>query len=189
MIKLFQYVFGYVNLSLGEICEVIVGGEAPSDCWKGIKPDDTYRYPIWANGVDVYGYASSYSVEADAVCISSIGANTGAVFFHKGKFTPIIRLKVLVPKIEGIDDRYLFHAVSTIDFAPKKSSVPNMSANDIKKAIIPVPPIDYQRRIAKTIDKLDTLCNDLSNGIPAEISARKNQYEYYRNKILAFKEK
>ena len=181
--------FGFINLSLGEICDVIVGGEAPSDCKKGSESDDKYCYPIWANGADVYGYAPSYTIESDAVCISSIGANTGAVFFHEGKFTPIIRLKVLVPRIEGINDRYLFHAVSSVDFAPKKSSVPNMSASDIKKAVIPVPSKDRQDQIAETLDRLAKLCNDISDGIPAEINARQKQYEYYRDQLLGFKEK
>ena len=138
--------------------------------------------------MDVYGYAKTYTVEQDAVCSSSIGANTGAVFFHKGNFTPIIRLKVLIPKTDGIDNRYLFHAVSTIEFAPKKSSVPNMSANDIKQARIPLPPLKKQKRIAELLDRFEYLCNDIENGIPAEIKARNKQYEYYRDKLLKFKE-
>ncbi|MDE5771169.1 MAG: restriction endonuclease subunit S, partial [Ruminococcus sp.] len=173
--------------TLGEICKIIVGGEAPSDCIKGNFSNELYKYPIWANGQEVYGYAKNYTIESDAVCISSIGANAGAVFFHSRKFTPIIRLKVLIPKINDINIRYLFHAVSVIDFVPKKSSVPNISSNDIKKIIIPIPTIEEQEKIVKILDRFDKLCNDISEGLPAEIKARQKQYEYYRNKLLQFK--
>ena len=172
--------------TLGEICNIIVGGEAPADCSK--RASELYKYPIWANGKEVYGYAKTFKVESDAVCISSIGANTGTVFFHCGKFTPIIRLKVLTPKYDNINVKYLFYAVSTVDFAPKKSSVPNMSSNDIKKVIIPIPPVAEQERIVAILDRFDKLCNDITEGLPAEIEARRKQYEYYRDKLLTFKE-
>ena len=179
---------GLKMVSIGDICDVVIGGEAPSDCIKGELPDESHPYAIWANGREVYGYTSTYTVEGDSVCISSIGANTGAVFFHKGKFTPIIRLKVLVPKVDYIDNRYLYHAVSTINFAPKKSSVPNMSAADIKKATIPLPSLEKQKQIREILDCFDGLCDDKENGIPAEIAARQKQYEYCRNQVLSFKE-
>ena len=49
-----------------------------------------------------------------------------------------------------------------------------------------MPPLDEQERIAEILDKFDKLCNDLREGIPAEIAARKKQYEYYRDKLLSF---
>ena len=180
--------FGSVGLRLDELCDIIVGGEVPAGSIKGGHADQEHLYPIWGNGKDIYGYASTYTVENDAVCISSIGANTGAVYFHKGKFTPIIRLKVLVPKMEGIDNRFLFHAVSTVEFAPKKSSVPNMSANDIKQTIISIPSLDEQRRIADILDRFEIICNDINKGISAEIEARNRQYEFYRDQLLSFEE-
>ncbi|MDE6426586.1 MAG: restriction endonuclease subunit S [Ruminococcus sp.] len=57
----------------------------------------------------------------------------------------------------------------------------------LSKINIPIPPIEEQEKIIKILDKFDTLCNDLTSGIPAEISARKKQYEYYRDKIFDFK--
>lgn len=176
------------KVSLGELCEVVVGGEAPADCVKGNTSDSMHPYAVWGNGRDVYGYAANYTIESDSVCISSIGANTGAVFFHRGKFTPIIRLKVLVPKVEYIDSRYLFHAVSTVDFAPKKSSVPNMSAADIKKVLIPLPTLQRQKQVSTILDRFAALCNDITKRLPAEIEARQTQYEYYRDQLLTFKE-
>ena len=53
---------------------------------------------------------------------------------------------------------------------------------------VPVPPIEEQQRIVSILDRFDTLCNDLTRGLPAEIEARQKQYEYYRDKLLTFKE-
>lgn len=52
---------------------------------------------------------------------------------------------------------------------------------------IPVPPIEEQERIVAILDRFDTLCNNISAGLPAEIEARQKQYAYYRDKLLSFK--
>ena len=59
--------------------------------------------------------------------------------------------------------------------------------DNISRAKIDVPSIEEQRRIVSILDRFDTLCNDLSSGLPAEIEARQKQYEYYRDKLLCFK--
>ena len=53
---------------------------------------------------------------------------------------------------------------------------------------IPVPPLEEQTRIATILDKFDALVNDLSSGLPAEIEARRQQYEHYRDRLLTFRE-
>ena len=60
--------------------------------------------------------------------------------------------------------------------------------DNIAKAPIPVPPLEVQQRIVDILDRFDTLCNDISSGLPAEIEMRQKQYEYYRDKLLTFKE-
>jgi type I restriction enzyme S subunit len=52
-----------------------------------------------------------------------------------------------------------------------------------------IPPIAEQARIVSILARFDALCNDLTSGLPAEIEARRKQYEYYRDKLLTFKEK
>ena len=64
----------------------------------------------------------------------------------------------------------------------------NLRKDDILDIMIPVPSIEEQERIVAILDRFDTLCNDISEGLPAEIEARQKQYEYYRDKLLAFKE-
>ena len=52
---------------------------------------------------------------------------------------------------------------------------------------VPVPSLEEQQRIVEILDRFDKLCNDISEGLPAEIEARQKQYEYYRDKLLSFK--
>ncbi|WP_157148685.1 restriction endonuclease subunit S [Brachyspira pilosicoli] len=65
----------------------------------------------------------------------------------------------------------------------------NLNLKDFNKIIVPIPPLEEQERIVKILDQFDTLCNDITRGLPAEIELRKKQYEYYRDKLLTFKEK
>ena len=61
--------------------------------------------------------------------------------------------------------------------------------DNILKATIPVPPLERQRVIIETLRQLDVLFNDINSGLHAEIEARQKQYEYYRDKLLTFKER
>ena len=64
----------------------------------------------------------------------------------------------------------------------------NLKKDDILNIQIPIPTIQEQIRIVETLDRFDKLCNNISEGLPAEIEARQKQYEYYRDKLLTFKE-
>ena len=65
---------------------------------------------------------------------------------------------------------------------------PQFNAGAIRRILVPVPPLDEQKRIVAILDRFDALCNDLTAGLPAEIEARRKQYEYHRDKLLSFKE-
>ena len=66
------------------------------------------------------------------------------------------------------------------------SSFSSVDMNGFKKFPIPIPPLSEQERIVAILDKFDALVNDLTSGLPAEIEARRKQYEYYRDKLLNF---
>ena len=68
------------------------------------------------------------------------------------------------------------------------SGIPQLTAPELKKIKIPLPPLDVQECIVSILDRFDALCNNLTSGLPAEIEARKKQYEYYRDKLLTFQE-
>ena len=64
----------------------------------------------------------------------------------------------------------------------------NLNQKNYEKLTVPVPPLDVQNRIVNVLDNFEKICSDLNIGLPAEIEARQKQYEYYRDKLLTFKE-
>ncbi len=91
--------------------------------------------------------------------------------------------------------KYLAYALVTTNAQMQKSKgkvkskVVHSSVPAIKEIVIPIPSLEEQQRIVDILDRFDKLCNDLSEGLPAEIAARQKQYEYYRDKLLTFNEK
>lgn len=69
-----------------------------------------------------------------------------------------------------------------------EAKICSISAKGLAKTIIPVPTFEKQQHISSILDKFEALVNDLTEGIPAEIAAVQEQYEYYRNKLLTFKD-
>ena len=69
-----------------------------------------------------------------------------------------------------------------------QGSVPSIRRPMLNKFEVLVPSIEKQRYLVSILDRFDTLCTDISAGLPAEIEARQKQYEYYRDKLLTFKE-
>jgi len=69
----------------------------------------------------------------------------------------------------------------------QSSSMKNLTMEKIRKFIIPVPPLFEQERIVSILDRFDKLCNDLKEGLPAEIEKRQKQYKYYRDRLLEFR--
>ena len=103
-------------------------------------------------------------------------------------------IKALIPS-RGIDTNYVYHALkagsSQILRTARKSggSVASLNTKPLLEFEIPVPiALDEQRRIADILDQMDALVNDLSSGLPAEIAARRKQYEHYRDRLLSFLE-
>lgn len=100
----------------------------------------------------------------------------------------------LTPKKE-IDNRYLKYCfedtvTEQMNLNARGGAIKNVASVAVLKTIqIQVPPITEQRRIVAILDRFDALCNDLTSGLPAEIAARQKQYEYYRDKLLAFPQK
>lgn len=69
------------------------------------------------------------------------------------------------------------------------TKVIDVSAKQLARVKISIPPREVQDQIVSVLESIDTLVNEVSSGIRAEIQARRKQYEYYRDKLLTFKEK
>jgi type I restriction enzyme S subunit len=100
--------------------------------------------------------------------------------------------------VSGFEDSFLpdflYHLLRSApvqaEFARRAGggTVQNLNAEIVKSVEVPVPPLDEQARIVAILDSFDALVNDLSIGLPAELAARRKQYEYYRDRLLTFKE-
>ena len=89
--------------------------------------------------------------------------------------------------------KYIYYYLkNNVEYFRKKGSqmgsMPQISLDVTEKYIIPIPKFEIQEKIVTILDKFNKLVNDISEGLPAEIEARQKQYEYYRDKLLTFKE-
>ena len=91
--------------------------------------------------------------------------------------------------------RYISHFLRTHNYHlqmkkyAKNGKISSLPASGLAEALIPIPSLDEQERIASILDRFDALTRDLSSGIPIEIEKRRQQYEFYRDKLLTFKRK
>lgn len=91
-------------------------------------------------------------------------------------------------------NKYLFHFYKIAKwYIAEGGTIERLYNKNLKKTDIPIPypndidkSLSEQQRIVDILDRFDTLCNDISSGLPAEIKARQQQYEYYRDKLLTF---
>ncbi len=89
--------------------------------------------------------------------------------------------------------KYIAYLLQTARFLAFKkmnvsgTKVTRISGDNLAKFLIPVPPLELQEKIVAVLDRFETLSTSLQYGLPAEIAAVQEQYEYYRNKLLSFK--
>ncbi len=167
---------------------------------------DSQRKPVTsgnreAGGYPYYGasgivdYVSDYLFDGDYLLVSEDGANllarsTPIAFSISGRNWVNNHAHVL--KFDTyVTQRYVEFYLNSIDLSPwvTGGAQPKLNQKNLNKIRIPLPTPKEQERIVAILDRFDALCNDISEGFPAEIEARQRQYEYYRDKLLTFKEK
>ena len=145
---------------LGEVCDVLTGGEAPADHIKEKEPSGAYKYPIFSNGLGdnaLWGYSKTYRIDVPAITFSSIGT-LGYPELRKVYFTPIIRLKVIIPKKNSHDISYLKHNLCLADFSNNASGIPNINAESVKAIeFADTTNIIEQHKIGQLFDGIDDI--------------------------------
>jgi type I restriction enzyme S subunit len=87
-------------------------------------------------------------------------------------------------------NKYLFYCYQLSPWhVSTGGTIARLYNDNISKAKIPLPSLKEQARIVAILDRFDTLTSDITSGLPVEIEARRKQYEYYRDKLMTFKEK
>jgi len=185
---LLNYDANVMWLPLSEVCDLFSGGDIPKNKYSKEKTE-YYQIPVYSNGIDenaLYGYTDTYRINKPCVTVSARGT-IGHCSLHEEPFYPVVRLICAIPK-EYLNVRFLYYYLQTIEFKSPKTGIPQLTIPMIKDYRIPIPPIEVQNKIVSILDRFNKLCNDISEGLPAEIKARQKQYEYYRDKLLVFKE-
>ena len=102
-------------------------------------------------------------------------------------------LKIRKSLTSSLSVDFVFYYMFVVDeFCKKhtnKSGFESVDMRELNKMPFPIPPLSVQRRIVSILDRFESLVNDISSGLPAEIAARHQQYEYYRDQLLTFKRK
>ena len=190
LIKLLQYVFGYAVVTLEDIAENCDSMRKPVTSGKR----EAGEYPYYgASGI--VDYVKGYIFDGDYLLVSEDGANllarsTPIAFSISGKNWVNNHAHVL--KFDCYETRrFVEFYLNSIDLAPYISggAQPKLNQKNLNRIEIPLPSQERQKYIVDILDRFDAICNDLTSGLPAEIEARQKQYEYYRDKLLSFKER
>ncbi len=193
-IKLLQYVFGYAAVRVKEVYRRLRGTPITAGKMKEIE-NESGEIRVFAGGKTVINTKEADIPNANitrvpAVLVQSRGV-IDAVYYDK-PFTFKNEMWAYTHENQ-ITVKYLFYVLKNdIDHfreaASGMGSLPQISLPVTEEYVFLLPSCDEQKRIVETLDRFEVLCNDITEGLPAEIEVRQKQYEYYRDRLLSFKE-
>ncbi|KIP65326.1 restriction endonuclease [Vibrio harveyi] len=171
--------------TLGEVLDMRAGRHIKAKDISAIKNTE-HKY-ICFGGNGSRGFVQAYSHDGDYALIGRQGALCGNVKRATGKFYATEHAVVCTPK-EEIDIDWIFHMLTFMNLNQYKSqsAQPGLAVGNLANLAINFPPISEQKKIAKILNKFDTLTTSLQEGLPREIELRQKQYEYYRDLLLSF---
>lgn len=150
--------------------------------------DDDHPYPCYG-GNGLRGYVSTFNQDGERVLVGRQGALSGNTKRVGGKFYATEHAVVVTARADT-DVDWAYHKLTSMDLNQyvSKGAQPGLAVGTLKALSVTVPSDSDQRRVGSVLNRFDALVNDLSTGLPAELRARRKQYEYYRDKLLTFKE-
>ena len=169
---------------LGTICVLTVGGDVPKNNYSKEKTEENV-IPILSNGIGenaYYGYTNKAKITEKCVTISARGT-IGYSELRKEPFYPIVRLICAIPKSDILPE-YLCYYLQTMEFNVPITGIPQLTVPMIKDCEIVFPSLEKQRKIVAILDRFSSLAESMEVGIPAEIKANRQRYEYYRDEIF-----
>ena len=204
LIKLLQYVFGYTVVSLQDIVKKSCSGGTPkkgvSEYYEGgnipwlrtqeVVFRDICKTECFITESAVKNSAAKWIPE-NCVIVAISGATAGRCAINKIPLTTNQHCLNLEVDPEMALYRYVYYCICAKQeelLAKKEGARGDLNSTRILSLQIDLPSIEKQKRIVSILDCFDAICNDLTSGLPAEIEARQKQYEYYRDKLLTFKE-
>ena len=173
--------------TLGELAEIGTGSSNTKD---GLSEG---LYPFYTRGQEVLR-KNEYEFDDEAIITAGDGVGVGKVIHYvKGKYALHQRAYRFKPG-NLLNARFLYFYMTSTFYKyicgnSVSSSVSSLRKPRLLKYPIPLLPMEEQNRIVSILDRFESLTTSLQSGLPAEIAARRQQYEYYRDKLLTFKRK
>ena len=176
--------------TLGELVKLVKGKQLNKEL---LSVDGLY--PAYNGGTSFSGFTDVYNYNENTTIISQGGASAGFVNFVKTKFFANAHCYVILPKIEIVENRYIYHflKLSQESLMTKKhgAGIPALRTNEILEIPIPIPCPDNSKKslsIQKEIARILDTFTELTAELTTELAARKNQYSYYREQLLSFED-
>ncbi|MCQ2056572.1 MAG: restriction endonuclease subunit S, partial [archaeon] len=185
--KLLTFADGVEYKKLSEITLLTAGDRIT----KSMMRDD-FEYPVMGGGVTPTGHYFDWSWK-NCITISRAGA-AGSIGWHPEKFWATDVCFVAAERNDVPSNiKFIYYAMKVQEEELRKhiygGSMPKIDKKYLWNLSIPIPSLRVQNEVVCVLDRFDNLCNDLTQGLPAEIEARRKQYEYYRDKLLTFEQK
>ena len=170
--------------ALGEIIQLEKGRQLNKDLLSS-----SGRYPAYNGGMSYSGFTDSYNYSENKTIISQGGASAGFVNFVTTKFYANAHCYVVLPDTEVVDNRYIYHFLKLneerLTSCQHGAGIPALRASEITSLKIPIPcPDNPKKSLAIQAEIVRIL--DAFTELTAELTARKKQYAYYRDRLLTF---
>lgn len=164
---------------LADVCKINRGVRVT----RGVLQADGFN-PVYQNALTPLGYYDKTNRKGFTTFVIGAGA-AGQIGFSNVPFWAADDCYTF-DEIQGLNDKYIYYFLQTkqsfIDSRVRRSSIPRISRDVFAKIEIPLPPLPVQDEIVKILDRFAEYAAELQ----AELQARQEQYEYYRNKLLSF---
>ena len=181
-------------INLGTYCNRLKGTAITASKMKEISENDG-NIKIFAGGKTVTKTSEKNIPKEDIITVPNIIVQSRGIidFIYYDKPCSFKREMWSYTTDNNITLKFIYYYLkNNVKYFRQRGSqmgsMPQISLDVTEKYKIPILPIEEQERIVSILDRFDKLCNDITQGLPAEIEARRKQYEYYRDKLLNFKE-
>ena len=171
---------------LGEVCSIKTG-KAVS---KQAISENIGKYPVINSGREPLGFINIWNTENDPIGITTRGAGVGSVTWQEGRyFRGNLNYSISICDALMIETRFLYHLLLQMRMEIQAlctfQGIPALNAANLKRLPIPIPPLHVQQEIVRILDKFTELETELEAKLETELELRKQQYERYRDQLLA----
>lgn len=146
------------------------------------------NYPVLNGGISPSGYWHEYNTDANTIAISQGGASAGYVNYITTPFWAGAHCYVVFLKTEKVLYKFLYYFIKNnqekLMNSKQGAGIPGLNRKAIYSLNIPLPPLPIQQEIVRILDTFTNFTAELTNKLNAELTARRKQYEYYRDELL-----